>query len=66
MIDSTALRRGNSSTWYGGIEPFFASVTPLPKTGGNTFYITINAADRSTEEIVDDLMPKLRLALDTL
>lgn len=46
--------------------PRGASVTPLPKTGGNTFYITINAADRSTEEIVDDLMPKLRLALDTL
>lgn len=61
--------------------PKGAKVTPLNKTINNsvssqketnktekhnTFYITINADGKSTDDIVDELVPKLKLALSNI
>jgi len=49
--------------------PKGASVTPLNKTTNNrnnVFNITINAGNKSADEIVDELMPKLKLALGNM
>lgn len=49
--------------------PQGATVTPLNKAGGkteNTFYITIDAKDRSVGEIIAELIPQLKLALSNL
>ena len=48
--------------------PSGAKVTPIDKSrrSENKFYISIYADGKSADEIVDELMPKLRLALDNL
>lgn len=49
--------------------PKGASVEPLDRKGGKTenkFYINIDAKDKSPEEIVNELVPKLKLALEVL
>ena len=40
--------------------------SPEDRKTENNFYITINADGKSSDEIVDDLMPKLKLALANL
>ena len=49
--------------------PRGASVEPLDRKGGNTenkFYINIDARDKTPEEIANELVPKLKLALEVL
>lgn len=49
--------------------PKGASVEPLDRKGGKTenkFYINIDARDKSPEEIANELVPKLKLALEVL
>ena len=49
--------------------PRGASVEPLDRKGGKTenkFYINIDARDKSPEEIANELVPKLKLALEVL
>ena len=49
--------------------PTGAKVTPIDKTtnkNNNSFTINIYADGKSTEEIVDDLIPKLKFALENL
>lgn len=49
--------------------PKGASVEPLDKNknkGGNIFNINIDARDKSPEEIVNELVPKLKLALEII
>ena len=49
--------------------PTGAKVTPIDKTTKKTenkFYINIYGGGRSADEIVDELIPKLKLALDNL
>lgn len=49
--------------------PKGASVEPLGRAGGkteNNFYINIDAKDKSAEEIANELVPKLKLALEVL
>lgn len=49
--------------------PKGASVEPLDRKGGKTenkFYINIDAKDKSPEEIANELVPKLKLALEVL
>lgn len=49
--------------------PKGASVKPLDRKGGKTenkFYINIDARDKTPEEIANELVPKLKLALEVL
>lgn len=49
--------------------PKGASVTPLNKTtntNNNVFYITVNAEGKSVDTIINELVPKLKLALSNL
>lgn len=48
--------------------PKGAQVTPLNKAPNKTYYVTINinGTNKSTDEIVDDLVPKLKLAIGNI
>lgn len=49
--------------------PRGAQVTPLDKTGStnhNEFHITIHAENKSVSQIVDELVPRLKLALSNM
>ena len=48
--------------------PSGAKVTPIDKSkqSENNFYINIYADGKSADEIVDELVPKLKLALDNM
>ena len=48
--------------------PSGAKVSPIDNSrrGENKFYINIYADGKSADEIVDELVPKLKLALDNM